>query len=51
MYAWVWGKLPGPWQVRALTALVLAAAVVAVLFFWVFPWVEQTFGLGEVTVG
>jgi hypothetical protein len=51
MYAWVWHRLPGPWPVRALLALVLVAAVVVALFLWVFPWVEQTFGLNDVTVG
>lgn len=51
MYAWVWRHLPGPWPVRAVLALALVAGVVAVLFLWGFPWVEQTFGIGDVTVG
>lgn len=51
MYAWVWRHLPGPWPVRALGALLLTAAVVVALFLWGFPWIEQTFGLGDVTVG
>jgi hypothetical protein len=50
MYAWVWRHFPGPWPVRALTALVLIAAVVIALFLWGFPWLEQTFGLNDVTV-
>jgi len=33
----LWGHLPGPLVVRLLTALLLVAAVVAVLFLWVFP--------------
>jgi hypothetical protein len=37
VYAWIWRHLPGPWVVRALIALVLIAAAVAVLFIWVFP--------------
>lgn len=41
MYAWMWQHLPGPVPVRALTALVLIAALVLTLFLWVFPWVES----------
>ncbi len=37
MYGFIWRHLPGPVLVRALLALVLVAAVVAVLFVWVFP--------------
>ena len=51
MYAWVWRHLPGPWPVRALITVVLAVAIVLVLFLWGFPWVEETFGINDVTVG
>jgi hypothetical protein len=51
MYAWVWRHLPGPWPVRTLIAIVLAAAIVVALFLWGFPWPEETFGLNDVTVG
>lgn len=37
MYAVLWRVLPGPWPVKVIEALVLAAIVVAVLFRWVFP--------------
>jgi hypothetical protein len=37
MYGFIWRHLPGPLLVRILLALVLVAAVVAVLFLWVFP--------------
>lgn len=40
MYAALWRALPGPWWVRLLIMLVLAAAVVFVLFEWVFPWID-----------
>jgi hypothetical protein len=50
MYAWIWRHLPGPVPVRLLIALVLLAAVVAVLFVWVFPWVEPRLPFTEVTV-
>ena len=50
MYGWIWRHLPGPWPVRALVALALAAAVVAVLFLWVFPWAEPRLPFDDVTV-
>ena len=37
MYSWIWRHLPGPLGLRALLALLLALAVCAVLFVWVFP--------------
>lgn len=50
MYAWVWRHLPGPWPLRLVLMLALLAAAVVALFLWGFPWVEQTFGIGDVTV-
>lgn len=40
MYGWLWRSLPGPLVVRALTAVVLAGATAAFLWFVVFPWIE-----------
>lgn len=37
MYAWIFRHLPGGLVLRMLLALVLIAAAVAALFFWVFP--------------
>jgi hypothetical protein len=37
MYGFIWRHLPGPIALRIVLALVLALAVVAVLFVWVFP--------------
>lgn len=37
MYVRLFRALPGPAPVRALIAVLLAAAVVAALFLWVFP--------------
>ena len=51
MYAWLWGRLPGPIYVRILMALVLFGLVVVVLFLWVFPWVEPRLPFTDVTVG
>ncbi|WP_169789045.1 hypothetical protein [Nonomuraea candida] len=50
MYAWLWRKLPGRPRTRALTAVVLLAAVVAVLWYVVFPLLEPAVTLDEVTV-
>lgn len=40
MYGWTWRHLPGPTSVKVLQVLVLVLAVVALLFFVVFPWIE-----------
>jgi hypothetical protein len=50
MYPWIWRHLPGPWPVRLLLALVLAAGVVLLLFTTVFPWAEQSLPFLDVTV-
>jgi multisubunit Na+/H+ antiporter MnhC subunit len=50
VYAWIWRHLPGPTSVRVLTALVLVLAVVALLLFVVFPWVEPLLPFDDVTV-
>lgn len=50
MYAWLWRHLPGPTPVRVVIALALFVAVVAVLFAWVFPWVEPRLPFTDVTV-
>lgn len=43
MYAGLWRILPGPWPVKLLLLLVLIAAVLYGLFFFVFPWVASNF--------
>ena len=50
MYAWLWRHLPGPRPLKALEALVLLLVVVAVLFLWVFPWLEPRLPFNDVTV-
>ena len=40
MYGALWRVLPGPWWLRVILLLVLAAAVVSALVTWVFPWVD-----------
>ena len=51
MYAWIWRHLPGGTALRAATAVVLVLAVVALLLFVVFPWVEPHLPFNDVTVG
>jgi hypothetical protein len=50
VYGFIWRHLPGPTAVRAVTALVLALAVMALLLFVVFPWVEPRLPFNDVTV-
>lgn len=50
MYGWIWNHLPGPTAVRALICAVAFVAVVAVLFTWVFPWIEPRLPFTDVTV-
>ena len=40
MYAALWRVLPGPFWVRILILLVLAAAILFALVEWVFPLVD-----------
>ena len=50
MYGWLWRALPGPWWLRVLIALVLAVAVVAACFLWVFPAVSPFMPFNDITV-
>ena len=51
MYAALWRAVPGPWFVKLFVMLLLAAAVVYVLCWHVYPWVLTTFfPTQEVTV-
>jgi hypothetical protein len=50
MYGFIWRHLPGPLLLRILLALVLVAAVVAVLFLWVFPAVAPVMPFNNGTV-
>lgn len=49
MYSWIWQMLPGPFVVKLIEALVLVAAVLALLFFVVFPWAEPRLPFNDVT--
>jgi hypothetical protein len=51
MYAALWRLVPGPWPVKLLVMVLLAAVVVAVCFTWVFPAVAPLMPFNENTVG
>jgi hypothetical protein len=51
LYGWIWRHLPGPVPVKVLEALVLVGAVLALLFFVVFPWAEPRLPFNDVTTG
>ncbi len=50
MYAWIWHHLPGPTALRVVICAVALTAIVAVLFMWVFPWLEPRLPFTDVTV-
>lgn len=51
MYGWIWRHLPGPTAVRLLLSAVLALAVVAICFVWVFPALAPYVPFNDTTVG
>ncbi|WP_164984023.1 hypothetical protein [Cellulomonas endophytica] len=51
MYGWLWRRTPGPAPVRVLLLALLAAAVLAACFAWVFPAVAPLMPFNETTVG
>lgn len=50
MYGALWRVLPGPWWVRVVILVILVAAVLYGLVFYVFPWVSTIVNPQEVTV-
>ena len=51
MYAWIWHHLPGPVPLRVLLSIVLVLGAIALLFVWVFPWVETQIEFDNSEVG
>ena len=49
MYAWIWRHLPGNALVKVVQAAVLVAAVVTLLLFVVFPWLEPVLPFDDIT--
>jgi hypothetical protein len=50
MYVWIWRHLPGNAALRALQSTILLLAVVALLLFLIFPWIEPKLWFTHVTV-
>jgi hypothetical protein len=48
---WLWDRLPGPLYAKILISSGLILAVVAVLWFWVFPAAEPLLPFDDVQVG
>jgi hypothetical protein len=51
VYLWIWDRLPGGVLVKTLISTGLVLAVVAVLWFWVFPAAEPLLPFDDVQVG
>jgi hypothetical protein len=51
MYAWIWRKLPFGLPGKLSGSVVLAAAVLAVLWYVVFPWATPLLPFDDVQVG
>ena len=50
MYVWIWRRLPGGLPGKLAGSLVMLTAVLALLFFFVFPWAEKHLPFHDVTV-
>ncbi|MET9067611.1 hypothetical protein ACWDR1_18970 [Streptosporangium sandarakinum] len=50
MYEWIWRLLPGGPVWKTVTALTLAGLAVAVLWLFVFPWIETRIPFDHVTL-
>ncbi|HSK34802.1 MAG TPA: hypothetical protein VK903_15080 [Propionicimonas sp.] len=50
-YGLIWRILPGPTALKVVEAVILALAVVAALFTWVFPLIAPYMPFNETTVG
>ena len=51
MYAALWRVLPGSTALKILQCLVLALAIVAVLFLWVFPAIAPLMTINDASRG
>jgi hypothetical protein len=50
VYVWIWRRLPGGIPGKLTGSLVLLAGVLALLFFYGFPWLEKHVPFNDVTV-
>ncbi len=51
MYRWLWRHLPGGPPGKATSAIILATAVLAVLWLVIFPWLTPRLPLDRVMPG
>lgn len=51
MYAWLFRRLPGPLWMRVLIAVAVLAAIVVVLFGWVFPAIAPVMPFNDGLMG
>ena len=51
MYAWIWRKLPFGLYGKLTGSLLLVSAVVALLWFYAFPWAQPLLPFDDVQVG
>ena len=51
MYAWIWRHLPFGRPGKLAGSVILVAAFVALLWYWVFPAVEPLLPFDDVQVG
>lgn len=50
MYAWLWRHFPGNTPAKVLASIIVVLAVLALLYYVVFPFVEPRLPFGDVTV-
>ena len=50
MYVWIWRRLPGGLPGKLAGSLVLLVGVLALLFFFVFPFAERRLPFQDITV-
>lgn len=50
MYRWIWRHLPGSTAIKATLAVLIVAAVVALLFLIVFPWLSPRLPFTNTTI-
>ena len=51
MYGWLYRIIPGPWWVKVLVLLIVFAAIVVLLFGWVFPVIAPYMTFNQVNQG
>lgn len=47
---WLWSRMPGATWLKILLLIVVIAAIVMVLFEWVFPWVSTLLPIQDPTI-